>query len=223
MGVTAMPQSAEPICYRPDVFDVGSEEEARSIILQAEDAAQVERRWEIETPWFGDLIVRGCGVTAESRILDFGCGLGRLSRRIIETTGCSVTGIDISPSMRELAAGYVASPRFSTAAYEDFIAAPGLGGGFDGAFACYVLQHVERPDRDLPAIASSLRPGGRFVLVNSLTRWVPTSHGWAQDGFDVLGIAGTLFDLVEAPVFPPEIAALPGLDRETVIRVYRRR
>jgi len=125
--------------------------------------------------------------------------------------------------MRALAAEYVGSPRFSTAAYEAFIAAPALGGGFDAAFACYVLQHVERPDRDLPAIAASLRPGGRFVLVNSLTRWVPTTHGWAQDDFDVLAIAGATFDLVDAPVFPPEIAALPGLDKETVIRVYRRR
>jgi len=218
-----MAQPDEPIRYQPAVFDVASAEEARSIILQAEDPAQVARRWEVETPWFGDLIVRSCGVTRDARVLDFGCGLGRLSRRIIETTGCSATGVDISPSMRKLALDHVASPRFSTASYDDFVASPALGDGFDAAFACYVLQHVERPDRDLPAIAASLKPGGRFVLINSLTRWVPTTHGWAQDQFDVLGIAGTLFDLVEAPIFPPEIAALPGLDRETAIRVYRRR
>ena len=211
-----------PIRYQPRVFDVTSAEEARSIILQAEDPAQVERRWAVETPWFGDLILRRCGVGAGSRVLDFGCGLGRLSKRIIETSGCRAVGVDISPSMLGLARDYVGSDRFSTAAYPDFLADPGLGGGFDSAFACYVLQHVERPDRDLPAIAAALRPGGRFLLVNSRMRWVPTTHGWAQDHFDVLAIADACLSLAEEHAFPPEIAVLPGLDAETVIRVYRR-
>ena len=176
----------------------------------------------METPWFGDLILMTCGITAASRVLDFGCGAGRLSRRLIETSGCRVAGIDISPSMLDLARAHVGSERFSTALYPDFLADPGLGGGFDAAYACYVLQHVERPDRDLPAIAAALRPGSRFLLVNSRRRLVPTTHGWAQDQFDVFAIADASLRLVGHHVFPPGIAVLPGLDEETVIRVYER-
>jgi SAM-dependent methyltransferase len=217
-----MAEPTEPIRYRPAVFDVGDPEEARAIILQGETREQVDRRWEVETPWFGDLIRSACGLTATSRVLDFGCGLGRLSKYLIDTTGCRVVGIDISPSMLRLAHDYVGSERFSTALYPDFSADPGQGGSFDAAFACYVLQHVERPDHDLPAIAAALRPGGRFLLVNSLARWVPTTHGWCQDNFDVLGLAGASFRVLRDHPFPPELALLPNLDAETVIRLYER-
>ncbi len=197
--------------------------QARKIILQGDDPEQIERRWEIETPWFGDLIVRACGVTESTRVLDFGCGIGRLSRQILTTSGCSAVGVDISASMRAMAASFVASPRFKTASYEEFGFSPPLGDGFDAAFACYVLQHVERPEHDLKSIATALRPGGRFLLVNSTLRWVPTMFGWEQDPLDVVALADVTFDLVETFAFPPEIAVIPDLVDETVIRLYRKR
>ena len=217
-----MPEPEEPIRYSPKVFDVATVEDARSIILQAETAERVDRRWEIETPWFGRLIREALALGPASRVLDFGCGLGRLSKWLIDNGGGEVVGVDISASMRTLALDYVGSPGFSVASYESFRADPGLGGGFDGAFACYVMQHVERPDLDLPAIAAGLRPGGRFLMANSQMRWVPTTHGWAQDHFVVLAIADACLVGAEGYDFPPEIAVLPGLDAETAIRVYRR-
>ncbi len=217
-----MPEPDEPIRYSSKVFDVASVGDARSIILQAETAERVDRRWEVETPWFGALIRHALVLGPASRVLDFGCGLGRLSKWLVDNVGCQVVGVDISPSMRAMAVDYVASPRFSVASHESFRADPGLGDGFNGAFACYVLQHVERPDQDLPAIARGLRPGGRFFLANSQMRWVPTTHGWAHDHFDVLALAAACLVAVEDYVFPPEIAVLPGLDAETTLRLYRR-
>ena len=217
-----MPEPDEPIRYSPKVFDVETVEDARSSILQAESPDRVARRWEIETRWCGGVIRPALALGPDSRVLDFGCGLGRLSKWLIDNVGCRAVGVDISPSMREMAVEYVGSPRFSVASYEAFRADPGLGEAFDGAFACYVLQHVERPDQDLPAIAAGLRPGGRFFLANSQTRWVPTTHGWAQDHFDVMAIAESCLLGAGTFVFPPEIAVLPGLDVETMLRVYRR-
>ncbi|MSP48648.1 MAG: class I SAM-dependent methyltransferase [Alphaproteobacteria bacterium] len=217
-----MPKPDEPPRYSPKVFDVATAEAARAIILQAEDPTEVERRWSVETPWFGRLIRHACALGPESRVLDFGCGLGRLSKWLIDAVGCRVVGVDISEGMRKLAADYVGSAKFSAVAYEAFRADPAWGGGFDAAFACYVLQHVERPDQDLPAIAAALRPGGRFLLANSQMRWVPTTQGWARDHFDVVALANASFVGVEGYVFPPEIAVLPGLDAETVLHLYRR-
>ncbi|MSP48647.1 MAG: class I SAM-dependent methyltransferase [Alphaproteobacteria bacterium] len=217
-----MPPADEPIRYSHRLFEVATPEEARGHILHAADAAQLKERWQVETPWFGGLIRHACGVLPESRVLDFGCGLGRLSKWLIDTVGCRVVGVDISEGMRKLAADYVGSPKFSAVAYEAFRADPALGGGFDAAFACYVLQHVERPDEDLPAIAVALRPGGRFLLVNARLRWVPTTHGWVNDDVDVLALAGVSFVGLQGYVFPPEIAVVPGTDQETAINLYRR-
>lgn len=212
----------EPMRYTPAIYEAATLGEARGHILHAKDAAQVDERWRVETPWFGGLIRHACGILPESRVLDFGCGVGRLSKWLVDSVGCQVVGVDISESMRKFAVDYVGSPKFSVVSYESFRADPGLGRGFDAAFACYVLQHVERPDQDLPAIAAALRSGGRFLLVNSHLRWVPTTHGWGQDEFDVLALAAVSFVGLQGYVFPPEIAVVSGTDTETVINLYQR-
>jgi 2-polyprenyl-3-methyl-5-hydroxy-6-metoxy-1,4-benzoquinol methylase len=216
-----MSEPADPPRYSPKVFDAKTQEEARSIILQGEPA-QTEERWKVETPWFGGLIREALGILPDSRVLDFGCGVGRLAKWLIDAVGCRVVGVDISESMRRLAVDYVGSSRFSVVSYEAFRADPTLGEGFDAAYACYVLQHVERPDQDLPAIAAALRPNGRFLLVNSRLRWVPTTRGWAQDNHDVLAIAASCFIGLNGYVFPREIAMLNDLENQTVINLYRR-
>jgi cyclopropane fatty-acyl-phospholipid synthase-like methyltransferase len=214
--------TADPPRYSPKVFEVATEDEARSIIFQGPTPTETEERWKRETPWFGSLIHQALGLLPESRVLDFGCGIGRLSKRLIDTVGCRVVGVDISAGMRRFAVDYVRSPKFTAVSYENFRADPACGEGFDGAYAVYVLQHVERPDEDLPAIARGLRPGGRLLLANSATRWVPTTQGWAQDQFNVLALAASSFVGIHGYVFPKELAVLQGLDTETAVNLYQR-
>jgi len=214
--------TADPPRYSPKVFNVSTEEEAREIILQGAAAGDSDERWKRETPWFGGLIRESLGLLPESRVLDFGCGVGRLSKWLIEQVGCRVVGVDISESMRKFAVDHVASPKFTAVSYEAFSTDPACGEGFDAAYAVYVLQHVERPDLDIPAIARGLRSGGRFLLVNSKIRWVPTTQGWAQDQFDVFAIAASNFIGLNGYVFPKELAVLDDLDKQTVINLYRR-
>jgi cyclopropane fatty-acyl-phospholipid synthase-like methyltransferase len=45
-------------------------------------------------------------------VLDYGCGIGRLAKAMIDASGCSVVGLDTSPEMRKLADDYVGSDRF---------------------------------------------------------------------------------------------------------------
>ena len=131
-----MPDLADQPRYSPKIFDARTVEEARAVVLSADETAQVDERWRVETPWFGSLIGHACALGPNARVLDFGCGLGRLAKWLIENIGCRVVGVDISPAMRTLAAEYVASPLFSVVSYDDFRADPTVGGGFDAAYAC---------------------------------------------------------------------------------------
>lgn len=64
---------------------------------------------------------------------------------------------------------------------------------FDAAYAALVIQHCEDPEKELRRISDVLKPGGRFVLVNSTRRWVPTERGWSNDEIDVLKLAAGIF------------------------------
>jgi 2-polyprenyl-3-methyl-5-hydroxy-6-metoxy-1,4-benzoquinol methylase len=126
--------------YDPEVFAVGTDlQEAKNIILTEEGTGYYpDERWERETPYLTDLITEKCGITERTTVLDYGCGIGRLAKTLIDRTGCFVVGTDISYDMLALAVRYVASPRF--------VATPpnalDLFYQFDVAISVWVLQHV---------------------------------------------------------------------------------
>ena len=97
--------------YDPSVFDVSDMNQAMRIILTAESSTTRER-WEKETPYIADLVGRKMSITADTLLLDYGCGIGRIAKALIARYGCRVVGVDISPSMRAFAAVYVESDRF---------------------------------------------------------------------------------------------------------------
>lgn len=101
---------------------------------------------------------------ASARVVDFGCGVGRLLAAFSRRFERSV-GIDIAPSMLAIAkrnlqdrsgVDYVARP-------EDV---PGGPGSVDLVHSYIVLQHI-RPDQGMPiirALLDLLKPGGLFAL-----------------------------------------------------------
>lgn len=174
------------LTYNPDVFRVRNIDEAKAIILTAEDIG-VDKRWETETPYLIGLIREHFpAIDANSTVLDYGCGIGRLSRELIAQIGCRVVGVDITPSMRALAASYVGSDRFFTCAPEmfDWVAERTI---FDLALAVWVLQHAFRPSDDIERISKAVRsPGGGLFLANNHERRVPTREVfWADDGLNI--------------------------------------
>lgn len=151
-----------------------------------------------ETPYLADLIAHQLGPTPGSLILDYGCGIGRLAKALIELCGCHVIGVDISPEMRALAVQYVDSKNFSVVSPEVFQWRVDTGLRVDGAFAVWVLQHCYEPANDADLINRSLRDNGRVALVNSRHRVVPTTEVvWAQDGKDVRDIMHQRFEPLE--------------------------
>jgi len=198
--------------YRPQVFDVPDAGAAKEIILTPERGTTTAERWELETPYVVDAIGRELALGPDHRVLDFGCGIGRIAKGLIERHGCRVVGVDISERMRALAPGYVGSPRFVAWSPDELDRE--IAGGFRAthAVACWVIQHVLRPDAELARIEAALAPGGELFALNQDLRAVPSSRGWLDDGISVEALLTARFDVVARGVLPetvttPEIAA----------------
>ncbi len=102
------------IKYNPNIFDKKNLDEAKRIILTNEKDITSQQRWENETPYLIESISNKIKIDNNSLIVDFGCGIGRLSKELINKYGCKVIGVDISSSMREHARSYVNSSNFSS-------------------------------------------------------------------------------------------------------------
>ncbi|MFJ3921896.1 class I SAM-dependent methyltransferase [Streptomyces sp. NPDC090022] len=100
---------------------------------------------------------------AGARVLDIGSGTGRpVAARLVEA-GCAVTGIDVSPTMVELARERVPGARFELADVRTYSAPQG---GFDAVCAFFPLLVMSRAEVEsaLERIAGWLAPGGYFVM-----------------------------------------------------------
>ena len=198
--------TANPV-YAPGIFETPDLVSAQAIILTPEPGTTTEERWRIETPYLAAQMAERLDLNMNSLVLDYGCGIGRLSKALIERTGCYVIGIDMAQRMREMAPAYVASPRFMVMAPEglDLLIERGLK--VDFGFASWVLQHCLEVERDIERIADALGPMARFFMINNLGRAVPTNHGWIDDGKSVETLLSARFDALERYQFPPGISA----------------
>jgi SAM-dependent methyltransferase len=130
-------------------------------------------RWELEEfldtgREHGELIrriVHGAGLSLGERVLDFGCGVGRLSNAIAEL-GPRVVGVDIAGSMVEHARAVVRYPDRVDFVHYDGRALPFPDDGFDSAVSLMVLQHA-RPVVQLGCLLELrrvVRPNGVLLL-----------------------------------------------------------
>jgi SAM-dependent methyltransferase len=191
--------------YAPEVFDVVSADDARRIILTPEAGTTTDTRWETETPWLADRILDHFPLTERHVVVDFGCGLGRMAKVLIERTQCWVIGVDLSARMRQLAPGYVQSPKFAAMAPAmlDLLIARGLRAEL--ALSIWVLQHAVRPDIDVGRLQRVVTPGGGLFIANNLRRAVPTDQGWADDGVDVEALVNGAFRPIWRGTLPQAI------------------
>jgi SAM-dependent methyltransferase len=210
------------LTYNPGVFDVGDVGAAMSIILTP-DGESTDARWRRETPYLTSLIAQHTGIGEHSTVLDFGCGIGRMSRALVTAHGCRAVGVDISTSMRGLAPGYVESDRFLCCAPEALDWMVGQGVRCDVAFAVWVLQHCPDLRGEIARIAAALRPQGLLFVANTLFRCVPSvEQGWVNDGADLRELLGERFDLREEGQLDPGHVA-PLLSQNSFWAVYQAR
>ena len=165
--------------YSPDIFFKPTLEEAKSIILTPITTATTEERWQFETEAMTNLISRMVGpITSETVILDYGCGIGRIAKALIQRYDCFVVGVDLTASMRKFAMEYVESQKFMACSPWMLHR---LNIQADHALAIWVLLHCWIPIEDITLIRRVLKPSGSLFVVNEWTRVVPTIDNTCVD------------------------------------------
>ncbi len=169
--------------FYPHFYDVKDMAHAKRAVVGDVDfedgeILRHEDRWESDTAYTLDFIEQHLPLGTKSSVLDYGCGMGRIAKGLVERFRCGeVVGIDSNESMRWLAEEYVDSDRFTVASE--------VSGQFDYAICLWVLQHCRDPRVDIESIKRSLKPGGKLLVFNDATRNVPTSTGFAIDDVNV--------------------------------------
>jgi len=114
--------------------------------------------------------------TFSGKVLDFGCGWGRLSK-ILSVNGCEVFGVDIVPQAIERAQEYVPQGVFQVYDGKEL---PFPDGSFDGILTWTVLQHIPREEIGLTVseLLRVLKPGGKIVCYENTSPLPDKEHIW---------------------------------------------
>lgn len=110
-------------------------------------------------------LAQGLALSAGSRVLDLGAGLGGPARTLAETYGCHVTGIDLTPEF--CAVAKVLSAKTGLSDRVEFIEGdatdlPFGDATFDAAMTIHVAMNIAAKDRLYAEARRVLKPGGRF-------------------------------------------------------------
>ena len=174
------------------------------------------------------LVVEEAGLRG-ARVLDAGCGTGRLAAELAETGTARVWGIDRSPEMLAVARAKTQRAEFREGRLESL---PFKAGWFDAAVAWLVVHLVDRPAA-FAELKRVLAPGGRLAVVTFdpshfsefwLNRFFPSLEAIDCARFPDRGqLVGELraAGFAEPRVF--QVSQRGSLDREEALRRIRER
>ncbi len=140
----------------------------------------LDRRFDVE------LLEASPGLTARiarARMVDLGCGTGRIGAWLAARGANSVVGVDLSSEMIERASARGVYTRFIRA---DVTATSLEDAAFDGAVSSLVVDHVASLDAFFGEAARLVRPGGFLAVVDYhpffLMKGVPTHFDHPETG-----------------------------------------
>jgi trans-aconitate 2-methyltransferase len=133
------------------------------------DAAKYHRISDPQLAWGRTVVARLAPVPGE-RILDLGCGTGRLTEDIAATPGIFVVGLDRSAAMLREAVSRQArdqTPALDSYSRLAFVLADGAAlpfiEAFDAVFSAATFHWIPDHDRLFTAIHRALKKGGRLI------------------------------------------------------------
>ncbi|MDP9021900.1 MAG: methyltransferase domain-containing protein [Actinomycetota bacterium] len=160
-------------------------------------------------------VLRRSAITASSRVLDVGCGVGTTAIEIAQRFGAAVTAVDIAPLMLERARVNVDAAGVTdlvTVADGDILDLRYGDDSFDVVIAEAVTMFVNRRQAT-GELARVTRPGGRVLATEFYWLAPPTPE--AKEIFLGQVCPGLEFDTVEDWVQLYASAGLTGLETET--------
>jgi cyclopropane fatty-acyl-phospholipid synthase-like methyltransferase len=198
--------------YIKQVFDVTTFDQAKHVVLTSDP--NNPNKFDNETNYLIEQIAESITINDTDTVLDFGCGMGRVSKKLIEQFNCNVLAMDISESMKTFATLYVSNPtKFKTTVEQP------EANSIDVAMAILVLQHVENPKQEIENIVTALKPNGYFILLNESSRLIPSDIDrnnyiiWGNDDFDVFG---------EVEKHLTKIKSIPYINSDKHINIYKK-
>lgn len=115
------------------------------------------------------MLIKIMGDLQGKKVLDIGCGTGRLIKKMVEKGGI-VTGADISPEMLKIAKKKFDELEFVEADIENL---PFKNESFDVVVAAFVIVHLKDLKRAFDEVYRVLKPGGSFIVTNVNQRKAP--------------------------------------------------
>jgi ubiquinone/menaquinone biosynthesis C-methylase UbiE len=115
-------------------------------------------------------LLRLAGDVAGKAVLDLACGEGYYTRALRQQGAARIIGVDLSRAMIGLAEAEEARQPLGVEYRIGDVRTLAVPGEFDLAFAAYLLNSAhtaEELTQMCQMVARALRPGGRFVTVNS--------------------------------------------------------
>lgn len=110
-------------------------------------------------------VYRNVDLSEVSQLLEVGCGVGAQSAIILRRfPNLQLTGIDLNKKQLEEAQNYLSTMPYALGRYKiQEMNAENMtfaANSFDGAFLCWILEHVKDPARILNEVRRVVRPGG---------------------------------------------------------------
>jgi SAM-dependent methyltransferase len=150
------------------------------------------------------LLMEAGGIRPGSQVLEIGSGPGHVADLLVEA-GASVTGVDFSPKMVEIAQGRYPQIAFRQADAEHLPFEPD---SFDAVVANFVTHHLARPERVFGEVHRVLKQSGRFAFVVWGAQQEQSSigafFGAVEAHHDIEELPhGPLFGVTERSVYEP--------------------
>jgi SAM-dependent methyltransferase len=185
--------------YFSQVFDPLTLSQAKDVVLTPDPTNP--NKFLQETNRFVEFITKNQLILSTDKVLDFGCGMGRISKGLIDQLGCVVVGLDPSLHMQIHALVYVDNNKFDTVSSYDKC-------DIDVVIASLVLQHTKNPELEINNIYNVLRLSGKLIVANESTRYVPIgvdNEGfvqWLDDGVDIIKLLSNKFKRIDIVDYP---------------------